>query len=575
MQMSILNAEIAEIFNRYAALLEIEGANTFRIRAYRNAARTVQDLPQSLESMLKEGEDLSELPTIGKDLAAKIKEIVETGQLSDLQKIEQETPGDLVTLTALPGLGPKRVKSLHDVLKVANLADLQTAIEAGKLRELPGFGSKTEEKILKEIRRHLQTEKRTKLHAAEQVADSLLRYLKEVAGVKAAVVAGSYRRRKETVGDLDILVICAKGSKVMDHFIGYDAVKEVISKGKTRSTVLLRSGLQIDLRVVPQVSYGAALHYFTGSKAHNIAVRKMAVKRGLKLNEYGVFKGEKRVAGRTEEDVFTQVKLPYIEPELRENRGEIEAARKEALPKLITLEDIRGDLHSHTKATDGKYTVREMAEAAKNRGYEYLAITDHTKHVTVAHGLDAKRLAKQINEIDRLNKKLDGMVVLKSAEVDILEDGSLDLPNDILKELDLTVCSVHYKFDLSAEKQTDRIIRAMDNPHFNIFGHPTGRLIGQRESYAIDMQRLMKASLERGCHFEVNAQPERLDLTDIHCKMAKEMGLKVAISTDAHTTATLDYMRFGVGQARRGWLEPDDVLNTRSLENLKKLLKRY
>lgn len=572
--MSVLNAEIAGIFNRYAALLEIEGANSFRIRAYRNAARTVQDLPQSLESMLKEGEDLSELPTIGKDLAAKIKEIVETGQLSDLQKLEQKTPGDLAKLTALPGLGPKRVKALYDVLKIANLADLQTAIEAGKLRELPGFGSKTEEKILKEIKRHLQAEKRTNLHAAEQVAESLLRHLKGVVGVKAVVVAGSYRRRRETVGDLDILVTCTKGSNVMDRFIGYDAVEEVISKGKTRSTVLLRLGLQIDLRVVPQVSYGAALHYFTGSKAHNIAVRRIAVKRGLKLNEYGIFKREKRVAGRTEEEVFAQVDLPYIEPELRENRGEIEAARKGALPRLISLADIRGDLHSHTKATDGKYTIRKMAEAARERGYEYLAITDHTKHVTVAHGLDAKRLAKQIEDIDRLNKKLEGIMILKSAEVDILEDGSLDLPNEILKELDLTVCSVHYKFDLAAQKQTARIIRAMDNPYFNILGHPTGRLIGQRDAYAINMRRLMMAALERGCYFEVNAQPERLDLTDIHCRMAKEMGLRVAISTDAHTTATLDYMRFGVGQARRGWLEPEDVLNTRSWKNLKKLLKR-
>lgn len=572
--MSVLNAEIAGIFNRYAALLEIEGANSFRIRAYRNAARTVQDLPQSLESMLKEGEDLSELPTIGKDLAAKIKEIVETGQLSDLQKLEQKTPGDLAKLTALPGLGPKRVKALYDVLKIANLADLQTAIEAGKLRELPGFGSKTEEKILKEIKRHLQAEKRTNLHAAEQVAESLLRHLKGVVGVKAVVVAGSYRRRRETVGDLDILVTCTKGSNVMDRFIGYDAVEEVISKGKTRSTVLLRLGLQIDLRVVPQVSYGAALHYFTGSKAHNIAVRRIAVKRGLKLNEYGIFKREKRVAGRTEEEVFAQVDLPYIEPELRENRGEIEAARKGALPRLISLADIRGDLHSHTKATDGKYTIRKMAEAARERGYEYLAITDHTKHVTVAHGLDAKRLAKQIEDIDRLNKKLEGIMILKSAEVDILEDGSLDLPNEILKELDLTVCSVHYKFDLAAQKQTARIIRAMDNPYFNILGHPTGRLIGQRDAYAINMRRLMMAALERGCYFEVNAQPERLDLTDIHCRMAKEMGLRVAISTDAHTTATLDYMRFGVGQARRGWLEPEDVLNTRSWKNLKKLLQR-
>jgi DNA polymerase (family 10) len=409
---------------------------------------------------------------------------------------------------------------------------------------------------------------------AEQIAGPLLEYLKAAKGVKQAVIAGSYRRRKDTVGDLDILVTAKRGSEVMKRFAAYDEVGEVVSQGTTRSTVILRSGLQVDLRVVPEASYGAALHYFTGSKDHNIAIRTLAVKKGLKVNEYGVFKGEERIAGKTEKEVYALFDLPFIPPELRENHGEIEAARKKRLPKLIALDDIRGDLHAHTKATDGRYTAEEMALAAKARGYDYLAICDHSKHVTIAKGLDAKRLAKQIDEIDRLNEKLKGVRLLKSTEVDILDDGTLDLPDSILKELDLRVCAIHYQFGLSAEKQTERIIRAMDNRYFNILAHPTGRLMGEREAYAVDMQKLMEAALERGCFLEVNAQPERMDLSDMHCRMAKDMGLKLAISTDAHTTANLDFMRFGIDQARRGWLEADDVLNTRSWKELTKLLAR-
>ncbi|MDJ0945309.1 MAG: DNA polymerase/3'-5' exonuclease PolX [Kiloniellales bacterium] len=568
------NAEIVEVFNRYATLLEIEGANPFGVRAHRKAARTIWDLPHSVASLLAEGADLSELPGIGKDLAGKIHEIVDTGRLHELEDLERESPSALVELTALPGLGPKRVKVLFETLKIDSLPSLRDAIEAGRLRSLRGFGRKSEEKILRAIERRKDVEKRTKLIAAEEVAESLLSHLKQVEGVQQAIVAGSSRRRKETVGDLDILVTCRKGTKVMERFVGHEDVDEVVSKGRTRSTVLLRSGLQVDLRVVPQVSYGAALHYFTGSKAHNIAVRKLAVAKGLKLNEYGVFRGDRRIAGRSEEEVFEQAGLPYIEPELREDHGEIEAAKRGKLPRLIAPEDIRGDLHTHTEASDGRNTIDEMAEAARQRGYAYLAISDHTKHVTIAHGLDEKRLGRQIEEIEALNERLRGLRILKAAEVDILEDGSLDLPNGILERLDLTVCAIHYKFDLPVERQTERIIRAMDHPCFNILAHPTGRLIGEREAYEVDMERVMEAALERGCYLEVNAQPERLDLTEIHCRMAKDLGLKVAISTDAHTTASLDYLRFGVGQARRGWLEPDDVLNTRSWTDLKTLLKR-
>jgi DNA polymerase (family 10) len=360
----------------------------------------------------------------------------------------------------------------------------------------------------------------------------------------------------------------------MEHFVSYEDVRKVIAQGETRSTVLLRSDLQVDLRMVPEVSYGAALHYFTGSKAHNIAIRTLGVKKGLKINEYGVFRGNRRIAGRTEEEVYKQVDLPFIEPELREDWGEIEAAQKGKLPKLMTLKDLRGDLHVHTKETDGRHTLEEMTEASLDRGYEYVAITNHSKHVTVARGLDVKGMTMLIEKIDRLKEKTKGITILKSGEVDILEDGSLDLPNEILKELDMTVCAVHSKFNLSREKQTERIIRAMDNPYFNILAHPSGRLINEREPYEVDMERLMKVALERGCFLELNAHPDRLDLTDIHCKMAKEIGLKVVISTDAHSIGDLDFIRFGVGQARRGWLEPGDVLNTRSLEELLKLLKR-
>ena len=572
--MTIHNTEIAKIFQRYATLLEINGANRFRVLAYRNAARTVEDQPQDIAIMIRDGKDLSELPAIGKDLAGKIKEIVETGALADFEKLKHTVPEDLADVTALPGLGPKRVQALHERLRIDNLEDLERAAKAGKLRKLPGFGAKTEEKVLKEIARRRAMGTRTKLMVAEQIALPLLDYLKAAKGVMQAIIAGSYRRRKDTVGDLDILVTAKRGSDVMKRFAAYDEVGEVVSQGTTRSTVILRSGLQVDLRVVPEASYGAALHYFTGSKDHNIAIRTLALKKGLKVNEYGVFKGKERIAGKTEKEVYALFGLPYIAPELRENHGEIEAARRKRLPKLVTLADIRGDLHAHTKATDGRYTAEEMALAAKARGYDYLAICDHSKHVTIAKGLDAKRLAKQIDEIDRINDQLKGIRLLKSTEVDILDDGTLDLPDSILKELDLRVCAVHYQFGLSAEKQTERIVRAMDNRYFNILAHPTGRLMGEREAYAVDMHKLMEAALDRGCFLEINAQPERMDLNDLHCRMAKDIGLKLAISTDAHTTANLDFMRFGIDQARRGWLEADDVLNTRSWQELSKLFAR-
>ena len=572
--MPVTNSDIAENLDRIAELLELEGANPFRVRAYRNAARTITGLPHNVAAMLAEGEDLSELPGIGKDLAAKITEISETGHLGFLDEIERRTPPGLAKLLGVPGLGPKRVQALYTALGIDDLDKLAAAAKAGKLRKLSGFGAKSEEKILRALSTRGAEEHRMPWSRAEEVAIPLVDYLKATKGVKQVTVAGSYRRRKETVGDLDVLVTSAKGAPVIERFVGYEDVVEVVSQGTTRSTVVLRNGLQVVLRAVRDASYGAALHYFTGSKAHNIAVRKMGVAKGLKINEYGVFKGDKRLAGRSEKDVYAQVGLPYIEPELRENQGEIEAAKKKRLPRLVTLEDIRGDLHTHSTASDGHASIEEMAEAAREHGYAYFAVSDHSKRVTIAHGLDARRLARQIAQIDRLNAKLRGIRALKSSEVDILEDGSLDLPDAILQDLDLTVCAVHSKFDLSRDKQTERIIRAMDNPNFKVLAHPTGRLMGSRPAYDVDMERLMKAARERNCILEVNAQPARLDLIDTHCRMAKDMGVKVAISTDAHSTRDLDLLRFGIAQARRGWLEPDDVINTRPWREVAALLRR-
>ncbi|MFO8111257.1 MAG: DNA polymerase/3'-5' exonuclease PolX [Desulfosalsimonadaceae bacterium] len=563
------NTDVANVLTRVADLLEIQGANPFRVRAYRNAARTVSSMTHNVSEMTES--DLAELSGIGKDLAGKIREIADTGTLSQLDEIEHQLPAGLGKLMKIPGLGPKRVKAIYQGLGVSDLKSLKKAAENEKIRDLEGFGQKTEQHILEELEKHKEGPGRLKLFEAEQRAAPYVDYMKASGNIKEITVAGSFRRRKETVGDLDILVTCKKSADAMDRFVGYEDVQKVISKGKTRSTVVLRSGLQVDLRVMPQVSYGAALHYFTGSKAHSIAIRKIGVKKKLKINEYGVFKGKERVAGKTEKEVYDQVGLPFIEPELREGHGEIEAAQNNKLPDLITLDDLRGELHSHTRATDGKSTMEEMARAAKDRGYDYLAVTDHSRKVAMAKGLNAKRLADQIKDIDKLNGKLNGITLLKGIEVDILEDGSLDLPDDILKELDLRICSVHYNRGLSRKKQTERIVRAMDNPYFNILAHPTGRMINEREPLDLDMEKLMEAAVERNCFMEINAHPERLDLSDRYCRMAKQMKLKLAISTDAHSEMELDFIRFGVDQARRGWLEPDDVINTRSLKDVKTL----
>jgi len=563
--MPIHNADIARAFDEIADLLELGDENPFRVRAYRNAARVVGELRLDVPRVLAEGGELPKIPGIGEDLAGKMREIAAGGSCQLLEKLRRRYPAGVTELLTLPGLGPKRVRALYEK-GIHSLSLLGQAARRGRLHDLPGFGEKTETRLLEAAEARLSKARRFKLALAAQYAEPYAKYL-------GGVVAGSYRRMKETVGDLDFLVASERPERVIEQFVRYGEVKEVLAQGTTKATVLLASGVQADLRVVPPESFGAALHYFTGSKAHNIAVRKLGMARGLKINEYGVFRGARRIAGETEQSVYAAVGLPYIEPELREDQGELEAARRGELPRLVELADLRGDLHVHTVATDGRNTLREMALAAKARGLRYLAITEHSRRVTMAHGLDPLRLARQCAEIDRLNGELRGITLLKGIEVDILEDGDLDLPDAILSRLDLVVGAVHSKFNLPRARQTGRILAAMDHPFFSILAHPTGRLLEARPPYDVDMLAIVRKAKHRGLCLELNAHPDRLDLSDAHCRMAKDEGVPVAISSDAHAADGLDVLRYGVGQARRGWLERKDVLNTRPLAELRPLLK--
>ena len=569
------NPEIAQSLDDIADLLELDDANPFRIRAYRNAARLVRGLGKEVSEILTTEDTAPKLPGIGADLADKIRTLARTGRLPLLDQLRKKTPHVAQELLHLPNLGPKRVRTLCDELGVRTLEQLHRAVLDGRVRELPGFGAGIEKKLREALEAGAKAPpSRLKLALAESYVDPILTYLRGAPGIDQVVVAGSYRRCQETVGDIDIVATAERGQPVIDRFVAYDEAAKVLASGSTRATIVLRSGLQIDLRVVPKESYGAALYYFTGSKAHNIAIRKLGLERGLKINEYGVFRRRKRLGGKTEDEVFGAVGLPFIPPELRENRGEIEAAAAGTLPKLVELADLRGDLHVHSKATDGHDSLEELAQAAREHGYDYLAVTDHSRRIAMAHGLDPHRLMQEMRAIDRINEKLGETTLLKSIEVDILEDGTLDLPDGVLGELDLVVAAVHSKFDLSRQKQTDRILRAMERPHFTILAHPTGRLIGERAPYDVDMGRIIAAAKNRGCYIELNAHPDRLDLIDSHCRMAKEAGVLVSIATDAHRAQELNNLRFGVGQGRRGWLEKGDVLNTRTLAQLRPLLAR-
>ncbi|HET7526048.1 MAG TPA: DNA polymerase/3'-5' exonuclease PolX, partial [Burkholderiaceae bacterium] len=567
--MPTANADIAAAFDQVADLLELQNANPFRVRAYRNAARVVGDLKLDLAAAVADGKPLPKLPGIGADLGAKIQELAATGHLAALERLRKQVPAGLDELMQLPGLGPKRVRALYDELHVHTMPQLLRAARDGRIRTLPGFGIKSEERIAAAIDKHLGSVRRFKLATAAQYADALLAFLRRSPGVREAVAAGSLRRRRDTVGDLDLLAIASDGAAVCRHLANYADVHEVLSTGDTRASVVLKSGLQVDLRVVPPASHGAALLYFTGSKAHNIRLRSRALERGLKLNEYGLFDGARVVAGATEQEIYAALDLPWIAPELREDRGEIEAAAEGSLPTLIELSDLRGDLHVHTDWSDGSASLEAMAQAARARGLSYVAISEHSRRLTVARGLDPVRLAQQRAEIARLNRSLHGIELLSGIEVDILDDGSLDLPDAALAKLDVVIAAVHSRFNLPRAKQTARILAALDNPHVRILAHPLGRLIDERDPYDVDMLAIVRRCKARGVALELNAHPQRLDLSDIHCRMAKDEGVPVAINSDAHTVHEFDNLAHGIGQARRGWLEKADVLNTRSLSDLR------
>jgi DNA polymerase (family 10) len=569
------NPEVSQIFDEVADLLELQGDNPFRIRAYRRAAVTVRDLAEPLAKVIaKCPERLTELPGIAADLAGKITTIVKTGDLPLRQELCTRVPAGLRQLMTIPGCGPKRAMVLHKKLKINSVDDLRRAAARHAIRELKGFGAKTEENICKALEQLGVTSKRMYFCDAQAYAEALVQHLKGCSSVRRIEVAGSYRRRKETVGDLDILVTCSRPGKVMDRLAEFEGVVEVLARGKTKCSVRLRNGLQLDLRAVPEIAYGAALVYFTGSKQHNILLRRLGQQRGLKINEYGVFYGTRRVAGRTEEDVYRSVGLPLIPPELREARNEIELAQKGRLPELVNREDIRGDLHMHTTATDGRSSIEEMIQAAKGRRYKYIAITDHSKRVAMAKGLDTVRLRRHWREIEKISANVRGITVLRGVEVDILENGKLDLPDSVLAEADWVVASIHYGQNQSEQQINRRIINAIRSPHVDAIGHPTGRLIGKRKSYVLNLDEVLNAAADYGCMLELNCQPSRLDLDETALAAAKHHGIAIAVGTDAHSTAELRFVEYGINQARRAGLESRDIANTRALPEFRRLLKR-
>jgi len=567
------NRDIANIFHEIADILEMQDENRFRIRSYRNAAITIENFSEDLDDIYKKGA-LKDVPGVGVSIAEKIEELIKTGKCRFHQELLSKIPHGVVDIMRVPGIGPKHAMLVYKELGVNNINRLRRAAEAGKLEALPGFGKKLEEKVLKGIEQLSASEGKFKLITAYSYAEAIARQLKKLKAVQKLEFAGSMRRKKELVGDIDILVISDEPEKVMGAFVKIDGIKEVLVKGKTKSSAVLSCGLQVDVRVLKKESFGAALYYFTGSKEHNVAVRDMAKHAGLKVNEYGIFKGAKKIAGRTEEDLFKALGLSYIEPELRENRGEIQAAKKNELPHLLEERDLKGDFHAHTNESDGKNTIEEMAEAAIKKGYEYLALTDHSKAVTVARGKDEKELLKHFERIDKVNKVLKGFRILKGVEVDIKSDGALDLEDWFLKECDVVVAAVHSKFILPKDEMTRRIIKAVQNKNVDIVAHLTGRLLKEREPYAVDAEEIFKAAKEFGVAMELNSYPDRLDLNDAHCKLAKTMGVKIAVGTDSHSAIQLDNMRWGVYTARRGWLEKSDVLNTLPVEKILKIFKK-
>ncbi|VAX34358.1 DNA polymerase X family, partial [hydrothermal vent metagenome] len=560
------NQEIARAFSEIADLLELKGENPFRIRAYRRAAQNIESLSRDISKLSED--ELTAIPGIGKDLAGKIREYLSNGSMEALENLRQEVPPGLTGIMSVPGVGPRTARLLFEKLNVRDVDELEGLAREGKLQGLPGIRKKAEENILRGIEMLKRGRERQPLGKVLPVAEDIIEKLKVVPGIRKLHLAGSLRRWKETIKDIDILATSSEPQAVMNAFVRLPGVQEVLLKGPTKSSIILGEGIQVDLRVVEEGSFGAALQYFTGSKAHNIRIRELAIKRGLKINEYGVFREAdgKRVGGEKEEDVYRLVGLPCIPPELREDSGEIEAAVEGRLPRLVTLEDIRGDLHVHSKWSDGSHGIEELVTAARELGYQYIAITDHSKGLGIAGGLTSEEVLKQKEEIDALNKKLRGFRVFTGAEVDIRSDGTLDLPDEILAQLDFVVASIHSGFRQSAKQLTMRLVSAMKNPYVHVIAHPTGRIIGERDAYEIDMKEFMRVAKETGTILEINAYPMRLDLSDRHAREAKREGIPIVINTDTHILTQFKYMRYGVAIARRGWLETGDIINTLGLK---------
>jgi len=567
------NLKAAQIFKDIANILQIKGDNPFKIRAYQRAAQNIEGLTEDLEAFIKD-DRLTDIPGIGKDISDKIKEFQETGKIKMFEDLKKSMPEGLLDLLNIPSVGPKTAKLLYEKIKIKSIPDLERAIKKGKLEGIFGIKEKTVENILKGIELLKKGRERMPLSTAMRVADEFAVSLKKLPEVKNISTAGSLRRQKETVRDIDILVISRQPEKIMNAFTSLPAVKEVLAKGETKSSVRTEDDIQVDCRVVEEKSFGAALIYFTGSKNFNIKIRQLAIKNGLKVNEYGVFKDERFVCGKTEEEVFKIIGMPYIEPELREDNGEIESALKSKLPKLIELKDIKGDLHAHSQWSDGSNTIAEMAEGAKKLGYSYIGITDHSQSLKIAGGLKPKDLKKKKLEIDAINKKINNFRILYGTEVDIDSDGKIDYKDEILKEFDLVVAAIHAGFKQPKEQLTKRIAKACQNKYVHIIAHPTGRLWGTRDAYDLNFDEVLKVAKETNTHLEINAFPLRSDLNDLNCRRAKEMGVRLAIGTDAHEIEQLRAMKFGIAVARRGWLSSEDVINTLSVAELLKTIRK-
>lgn len=577
------NKDLARIFSEIADILEIQEANPFRIRSFRRTAQILRDLTFSAVAASREDpERLREIPGIGEGTMKMIGEVAETGRSQEHEDLKGQIPSSLLTLLELQNLGPKKISLFWKTLNISTIEELEKAAREEKLRTLPGMGEKSEAKILKAIEDHRLVQGRFLLDDGIEISQGLIDYLGSKVKLKRGSAAGSVRRRRETVGDIDILVTCDSPPDAIEAFVGHSDVQEVVAKGETKASVVLRRGLQVDLRVLEDESFGAALQYFTGSKAHNVALRERAKRMGYKISEYGLYRlddegeedSEVKVAGENEEDIYKLLDLSVMPPEMRENRGEIEKAETGELPDLVSMEDIRGDLHMHTTDTDGRDSIEEMAAAGKAMGYEYIAITDHSKALAMTGGLDEKRLLGQMKAIDQVASRMKKIHILKGIEVDILNEGDLDLDDDVLSQLDLVIASVHSRFNLSRKEMTSRICRALENPHVNILAHPTGRLLTKRGPYPLDLEQVIQTARENRVCLEINAHPSRLDLNDVQCRMACDQGVLISINSDSHSRKMLGYQQYGVFTARRGWLEARDVINTYPLEKLRKVLKK-